>query len=916
MLNIYQWYYKNIWPLKNKSILLNYKDWKVLVKAPVGTGKSFLFFDWLIYGLYKYSDRTIINKDSKKAEIQVLFSVEDDFYLIIRKISITKTWKDSTKSEFYSIVKDKNFIDYLTIFSNEKIILNDKNNIFTILKFHQVQLNNLTTEFKLERELQENLNDLLPPKDVSLSTIFLPQNSENIFEMEPSNRINILKKVFGIMWIDDAKKIIDNKKKEVVWEIKWRENIENFKNNFNEIIDKITNISNNIKDDTLNNYLIDNIIWDKDFKLDIEKIQKIDFNISNLIENNKKNIEQILLKNEKYKQTKQTFKQLEEQLIILKDQKVKINNILEWEKKFKLDLDNDKKELENFEKEKHQIEKNLKNIKDEFINIQKDYENYIILTNKLKQINTQEQDFKDNLENIDKKNNIISKKKETILNELKIINPQKLSQDLVLLEKELKIISNLNFSEYSFENKKVKNLKELEKLIDEIKINWKNLKEQLDKEKANKLDLLSEIENLDKQIENSKKNVFFKCSKIGWNCPFIDKISQQLFWENNYFTEQKKKINLKLVKTDKNIKFLEDKLHYLREYWKNKNISKVMANIVKYDDIQNQIWDINKLLQKNQSKQEELANINWQLEQLKQAFFKTNSQFDKLKWEKKSILEEINTKKNIKQVYMVYTKYTEDIWKITEQITLLNKSIANKQSKVKEIIKFTWQLEEIDKQIMNLDKEKWDVLFQIEKIQNELKNTDIDLLKDREKALTQMKELFWIFNNLVDEFNKNKLQVIELKKKFLLLKELANIFWKELVIYVFSDYISSLESLINYFITDLVNFKLNIHLDEKWEKLEIFAEDELWKRDIKSLSGWQKTALRIGWILWISKLQNSKLLFLDETINNFDQEAVQIIAKKIKEFTEENKMKFYMITHSEILQQTDIWTDVVELNLW
>jgi len=221
----------------------------------------------------------------------------------------------------------------------------------------------------------------------------------------------------------------------------------------------------------------------------------------------------------------------------------------------------------------------------------------------------------------------------------------------------------------------------------------------------------------------------------------------------------------------------------------------------------------------------------------------------------------------------------------------------------------------LNKQIEETQKQAQEQEKQLEKIYKQIETTDIDKLKNIEKTLIQMKELFWIFNALVEDFNKNKLDLIQLKQKLWILKELTNIFWKELVIYVFADYISSLENLINYFITDLVDFKLNIHLDEKGEKLEIFAEDELWQREIKSLSGWQKTALRIGWILWISKLQNSKLLFLDETINNFDQESIQVISRKIKEFTEENQMKFYMITHSEILQQTDIWTDIVELSL-
>jgi len=57
------------------------------------------------------------------------------------------------------------------------------------------------------------------------------------------------------------------------------------------------------------------------------------------------------------------------------------------------------------------------------------------------------------------------------------------------------------------------------------------------------------------------------------------------------------------------------------------------------------------------------------------------------------------------------------------------------------------------------------------------------------------------------------------------------------------------------------------------------------------------------------------MLFLDETINNFDQDSVGLLAEKIKEFVKAQNMKFYMITHSEILQQADIWDEVVELKV-
>jgi len=54
---------------------------------------------------------------------------------------------------------------------------------------------------------------------------------------------------------------------------------------------------------------------------------------------------------------------------------------------------------------------------------------------------------------------------------------------------------------------------------------------------------------------------------------------------------------------------------------------------------------------------------------------------------------------------------------------------------------------------------------------------------------------------------------------------------------------------------------------------------------------------------------------LDETINNFDEESVQLIANKIKEFINENNIKFYMVTHSQTLAYTDIWNDILHLEI-
>jgi len=73
---------------------------------------------------------------------------------------------------------------------------------FLSLQDESKYLANLQLEeikFKTTTELQKFLSQLLPPKEVFLSTTFLMQDSENIFEMRPSDRINVFKNIFGLI---------------------------------------------------------------------------------------------------------------------------------------------------------------------------------------------------------------------------------------------------------------------------------------------------------------------------------------------------------------------------------------------------------------------------------------------------------------------------------------------------------------------------------------------------------------------------------------------------------------------------------------------------------------------------------------------------------------------------------------------
>ena len=182
-----------------------FKKWKYLIKAPIGSWKSFLFFDWPVYALYKYSSRNILNTDSKNWFIKLLFEQDEQKYLVIRNLEQGKA-KDICKSQLFTV--DWNFE------FDETEILNDwEKDIQEILVEKWLKLDEIV--FKNETDLDWTLKWYLPPKEVFLSTVFLLQDSENIFELQPADRLTVMKNIFNLVWIDDVKDQIADKKKEI-----------------------------------------------------------------------------------------------------------------------------------------------------------------------------------------------------------------------------------------------------------------------------------------------------------------------------------------------------------------------------------------------------------------------------------------------------------------------------------------------------------------------------------------------------------------------------------------------------------------------------------------------------------------------------------------------------------------------------
>lgn len=74
--------------------------------------------------------------------------------------------------------------------------------------------------FKNETDIQQSINQLLPPRQVFVSTVFMMQDSPNIFELEPHERLLVLKNIFDLLDIDQAKNVIAERKKQLQTEKK------------------------------------------------------------------------------------------------------------------------------------------------------------------------------------------------------------------------------------------------------------------------------------------------------------------------------------------------------------------------------------------------------------------------------------------------------------------------------------------------------------------------------------------------------------------------------------------------------------------------------------------------------------------------------------------------------------------------
>ena len=816
--------YSNIWPFKWKLKNIFFKKWKYLIKAPIGSWKSFLFFDGPVYALYKYSSRNILNTDSKNWFIKLLFEQDEQKYLIIRNLEQGKA-KDICKSQLFTV--DWNFE-----FDSAEILEDWEKDIQEILVEKWLKLNEIV--FKNETDLDWTLKWYLSPKEVFLSTVFLLQDSENIFELQPADRLTVMKNIFNLIWIDEKKDQIADKKKEIQTTLK-------------------------IKSDTT--------LFDSKIKISLNNYIRGFGNIEN-----SKIVE---ISNE----TSDFVNELE-----MIAEKVNINDFsMEW---FDMKLSG---------KVESKIAEKMKDYQWFSLNLQNTEKNINEKREKILWFNTEKSGIERQIFSIEQKIswfdpekiNLKKSRKLELFNEMESL--QKGVNYNVQIPDELK---NMDLKVWT-------DLESMNELVNQITVQWKSLADQKKLKESQietaKIKIESQSKNLEIemknlqaniewtkwQLENVEKRIWeidntinkesqFDCAKINSNCPFVKEINRWTFQEL-----ERQKENLEKEKSE-----LMSKLEWFEKLLNEKKWQNL-------DSGENQnISDLNK----------EIENIDKQMQSLR--------------W----FLAQINFKK-VQENWQSWKSLNTESQALDKEILELEnwaKELENlKNEKIKlsqQIENIAWNIESLNKEIQNLEDQRTEQQKLVDSFEIR-KYEELDRInKDMERSLHEIKVL-------IDDFKWNSLEIEKLKQDEIMVKNLHQIFSKELLLFVLEWYLPILTDIINALLAQVVDYTIDIKLKQKGENLEMDVKiyDEKWERDIKSLSWWQKVILKLVRMLAISNYIKSPMLFMDETINNLDQDTVWKVAEMLGNFVKQRNVKLYTVTHSQQIQEMDIWDEVIEI---
>jgi DNA repair exonuclease SbcCD ATPase subunit len=906
MLNIHAISYNNIWPFAGKKLSVFFASGKYLIKAPIGSGKSFLFFDGPLYGLYKHSERRMLNIHHKTGYIKIIFSIHDQYYLIVRDLTQGKSKESCTSQQFL-------------IHDNEKLIpLLQTNNIVQqdvdieqLLKQNTIRLEEIV--YKNETDLQQTLWTILPPREVFTSTMFLLQESQNIFELTPGDRIEILKNVFDLMSIDTAKERIAEKKREVqlqkkiLWDTQHQD--AKLRISLQSLINAYDELSQQEQRATLQQYA--SIIKERSMIVDKITLDQcsIPQELSTIVQTTQSQMQQYQQQQQSYLQTIAHLEQ-------------NIHKIQEKIQQTTTHIQTTQGQIETI---KTHIES--ANIPDP--------------TQLKEQI----------IQHTEKQAAIQSS---IVVNQYRSIN---VTVGLDIAEQTHAIIYAHQVIQAAIQHGKLlaeelKNHETARQYLEERYTQYRTQRAQYEltqwTESYTQMQL--QIAQQSKQIEQEQQILVTKKQSIEQQA---SDIQAQIDGINTRIHS--------ITKDNPDIKACVDEIKQALTIHDIDRIQQIQTIISKYlgdKQVAQLTQELNNLVSKRESLQlqENIDTINTSIQALeqKQALLESNpssvlGDFLQTIEEKKQQIDtaiasldyDIVCQKHdtamaqVNEKIIIIKEFLHIVdWKKTEsnheQRELLQKEKESFQSQLDAIDALIQTQQEQQKQLDTLQIQINQRTQDLEQLQSEYtqeqtklseykQSTVIvptDILQQREQQTKTIEKSLHTISDLVRDHTSNQQKLNTLAQEEKILTNLYHIVSKELLLLVLGESLTILTEIINVYLAQIFSLQLHLEIEKtSSDKVELaaYCEDEHGKREVKSLSWWQKTILKLVWMLAIASYLRSPMLFLDETINNIDKDTVGKVADMLTDFVKKHDIKLYTITHSEQIQGMNIWDGIVEV---
>ena len=807
----------------------------MLIKSPIGSGKSFLFFDGPIYGLYKYSARNILNIKSQEGFIKLLIEVNQEKYLIIRHIKKGKV-KESCISKVYRIQGD------IHLPTTQSPLQEDQD--IEIFLAQQPQIQREEIQFKNETDVQQTLQTILPPREVIMNTIFLMQDSDNIFELTPTDRLTILKNVFNLMGIDDAKDILADKKREIRYKIKATTDISKYDQKLRTRIQTYLSIYKNTSET---------------IKTDIDIQPYRDF----------------------FDEREQIASKITITDFSLRDFPTNLHTQLEtW-----LSLQNT-----SIQKLTHQIQ-TLR--QEQQSHEQKTQEKQQLLTT----ITTQKTQIQEKLSTLDEATLLKTKEQKQLLIQQQQEQEHQLPKEIIwnFIQTYYPVAfihtpNDINIQTcYHIIQEVINQGKNLTEEIKNMQLQIQNndliQKNQQEKYMTQRTHILDKITDQNKQIsaveellhqidQNMQEQEFFACEKIKEPCPFIKVINKKTF---DQLESQKQTIKEQQATYTKQKNLLQQSLQELEAH-------PITSN-------QEQNTTLTLSIQHHEQQKEQI----------------------------KTFLQEVAYKER-EQEYLAYTKRDKEIKQLDTLIHTQEQHMQQREERKQQLQTYRAQQEQLQQQIKELQDNSKQKDEEYQRLLTQQSHIDHTRIQTIEKNYREMTQLYHDIDTLINDFKTLQVEKKQLEEQETIINNLYTIFAKELLLLVVQDHLPTINDIINNYLAQIVSYQINLQLNKSdADKIELEAKiiDEKWMRDTKSLSGGQRIILKLIRMLAISSYINSPILFLDETINNLDAETIGKVADILENFVKQKNMKFYTITHSQQIQEMDIWDHTIQLqSIW